>query len=146
MDLQRVTRPSWGAVLMLGLATMATAEPKNVGFDLDRLPKGKNVTIPIPATTYVPLTSSVVLTATDLPQRLSFRPVNLRSGQMAPLRLSIYDQNSERVQYFDLSPGTPILYEFKALGPITVVTVAKSAAPSGLTLQVESDKPLEIAH
>ena len=39
---------------------------KETGFHLDRLPQGKNVTIPRPATTFVPLSSSVNLTATDI--------------------------------------------------------------------------------
>ena len=104
-------------------------------FDIDRLPKGADVTIPRPATTLVHPGGRAVLTATDIPQTLSFKPVNGRS-----LKLSIYDPSAQRVQYVDLQPGTPFLYNFKDLGSITVL-------PEGSTsLQVESDKPLQIAH
>jgi hypothetical protein len=116
------------------------------GFSLERLPKGKNVTMPRPATTYVPLTSRVVLTGTDMPQTLRFMPVNLNQGMIRSLRLAIFDQNSERVQYVRVSPDTPFLYPIKDLAPITVIAEAIAGVTEGLQLQVESDKPLDVAH
>jgi hypothetical protein len=86
----------------------------------------------------------VTLTATDIPQSVSFRPVNLKSGRLAAMRLSIYDSGSDRVQYVDLQPGTPFLYNFRELSTITVITERSGA--EGQELQVESDAPLEIAH
>lgn len=116
------------------------------GFSLERLPKGKNVTMPRPATTYVPLTARVVLTGTDMPQTLRFMPVNLSQGTIRSLRLAIFDQNSERVQYVRVSPDTPFLYPIKDLAPITVIAEAIAGVTEGLQLQVESDKPLDVAH
>ncbi len=125
----------------------ASALSKDTGFHLDRLPPGKNVTIPRPATTFVPLSSPVNLTATDTPQSLSLKPINLKSGgNVANLRVSIMDRESGRLQYVDLKPGMPFLYSFKELGTITVIPQASGIAIEGLSLQVESDKPLEIAH
>jgi hypothetical protein len=118
-------------------------DAKVAGFELTRLPPGKNVTLPRPATTFVPASERVTLTATDIPQSLSFRPVNLKTGRVTSLRLSIYDAGSDRVQYVDLRPGTPFLYNFKELSTITVI--AGQSAMEGVELQVESDKPLEIA-
>lgn len=129
--------------------SVAKTSPKDAkvsGFDLGRLPPGKNVTIPRPATTYVPLTARVVLTATDMPQTVSLKPVNLKAGNVSMLRVSIYDKDSERVQYVDLRPGTPFLYNFKELSSITVIPQAQGQVSDGMSLQVESDKPLEIAH
>ncbi len=121
--------------------------PRGVGgFSLDRLPPGKNVTMPRPATTYVRLASRVVLTGTDMPQTLKFMPINLGNGTVRSLRLAIFDKNSERVQYVRVSPDTPFLYPIKDLSPITVIADAIAGSTEGLQLQVESDKPLDVAH
>jgi hypothetical protein len=125
----------------------ASGDPvgKNGVFLLERLPQGKSVTIPRPATTYVPLSARVTLTATDIPQTVSFRAINQRAGSARAFRISIFDPQQDRVKYVDLAPGTPFLYNFKELASITVVPEATSGAPEGTTLMVESDKPLEIA-
>ena len=115
-------------------------------FLLTNLPKGKDVTMPQPATTYVPLSSRILLTATDMPQTLSFRPVNVAHGPLQGLRLVIFDEHSERVQYRTMQPGTPFLYPVKTLTTVTVMAEPIGAATSGVFLQVESDKPLTIAH
>ena len=138
-------RGLFGLVAAAALSGAALAAAQPTGFYLERLPKGKNVTIPKPATTFVPLSSRVMLTATDMPQSVSFRPVNVGSGPTRPIRLSIYDRSSERVQYIDVKPGTPFLYTFRELGTITVVPES-TGADGSLSLQVESNKPLEIAH
>lgn len=141
-----------GVVLALPVFAKAAKKTAHVtsqgpsGFSLERLPKGKNVTMPRPATTYVPLTARVVLTGTDMPQTLRFMPVNLSQGMLRSLRLAIFDQNSERVQYVRVSPDTPFLYPIKDLEPITVIAEAIAGVTEGLQLQVESDKPLDVAH
>ena len=127
------------------LATGAFAQVSSSSFHLDRLPVGKAVTIPKPATTLVPLTERVTLTATDMPQSVSFRAVNTAQGPAAPVRLAIYDSTSDRVQYVDVQPGTPFVYTYKELMSITVVPQTSASTPRHLTLQVESNKPLEIA-
>ena len=120
--------------------------PALSGFSLERLPKGKNVTMPRPATTYVPLANRVTLTGTDMPQTLRFMPINLLHGAVRSLRLAIFDKNSERVQYVRVSPDTPFLYPIKDLSPITIIAEAIMGDADGLQLQVESDKPLDVAH
>lgn len=134
--------------LALGLGLLTTAAMAVDGaFHIDRLPKGKSVTIPRPATTLVPLTSRVVLTATDMPQTISFKSINTKKGPVSALRLSIYDAGASRVQYVDVSPTTPFLYAFKELASITVIVEGnKGGVIDGSTLQVESNKPLDIAH
>lgn len=130
----------------LSIAASGMFATKVAGFPLEKLPKGKNVTIPRPATTIVNLPERVTFTATDMPQSLSFRPISARGGVPRPVHLSIFDRGADRVQHADVQPGTPFLYNFKNLQPITVVVEGGSSSGRGLTLQVESDKPLEIAH
>ena len=115
-------------------------------FRISALPKGKNVTIPRPATTQIPVASRVVLTPTDMPQSISMKPVNVSNGPTGMLRVAIYDQNSDRVKYVDLSPSTPFVYQVKNLQPITVIPEERGGATASLVLQVQSDKPLQIAH
>lgn len=141
---------------LMGLATTfaltlassaALAQAKVSGFMLSSLPAGKSVTIPRPATTIVPITSRVMLTGTDLPQSISFRAMST-DGASQPVRISIYDRNSERVKYIDLKPGTSVLYTVRDLATITVVPDIRGREMElrNLALVVESDKPLEIAH
>jgi hypothetical protein len=146
--------PGWLKAFALQVALAAATGSSGValaqqgkaqGFYLDRLPVGKNVTIPKPATTFVPLTSRVQLTATDMPQSLSFTPVDVNGGTPRSIKLSIYDQSAARVKYVVLKPGTPFLYTYRELSSITVIPQAQGAG-GALALQVESNKPLEIAH
>lgn len=117
------------------------------GFHVERLPRGKSVTIPRPATTYVPVAERVMLTATDMPQTVSFKPINLKSGPASALKLTITEGDSKRSKSVDVSPTTPFLYQFRALSHITV-TVDEGGATSrpldGAALQIESNKPLDI--
>jgi hypothetical protein len=135
-------------VLIVALACHGTAvlAQSSGAFHLDRLPAGKDVTIPRPATTHVPLAIRVTLTATDMPQSISLKPVNLGGGPVLPVRVSIYDPHQDRVKYVDVTPGTPFLYSFKELSSITVVPLSVKSDSGKLVLQVESDKPLTIAH
>lgn len=115
-------------------------------FRIEALPTGKSVTIPRPATTQVPLAQMVRLTATDLPQSLSFRPVARSGFATGSFRIAITEGEPQKTTYADLTPGTPFLYNFKELATITVVPEAKAGLPDGVALQIESDKPLEIGH
>lgn len=160
-----VARILTAALLVGALASVAAAAPKqkghgasaqsNIGvtgaggaFLLERLPPGKNVTIPRPATTLVPLSSRVMLTATDLPQSVSFKAIGQAGGQAPKVRIGIYDGNADRVKYIDINPGTPFLYNMKDFETITVVPDIRGIEQQArtLALQVESDKPLQIAH
>lgn len=134
-------------VFGFGLAP-AHGQPRPVAFDLEALPQGKSVTIPRPATTWVPLTMRARLTATDMPQSLSLRLIGPGPGKIAdnPVKLAIYDPNSERVVYATVRPGVSFVYNFRDLRPIMVVSEESGGALKQVKLQVESNKPLEISH
>lgn len=137
------------AITFLLFSGLVTAKPK--GFYIERLPKGKDVTIPMPATTYVPLAERVMLSSTDMPQMVSFKSVNVGGGKASSIRVAIYDSNASKVHYADVKPGTPYLYNFRGVSSITVIPGLANgskqlAAYKNLKLQIESNKPLEIAH
>ncbi len=147
--------PAYGAPKHKAGTAAATGRGGSAGmqgaggaFLLEKLPAGKDVTIPCPATTLVPLWSRVMLTATDLPQSVSFKAVNPAGGALTKVRIGIYDANADRVKYIELNPGTPFLYNMKDFETITIVPDVKGLgqAARSLALQVESNKPLQIAH
>ena len=123
-------------------------QPRPVAFDLEALPQGKSVTIPRPATTWVPLTMRARLTATDMPQSLSLRLIMPGTGKTVEnqVKLTIYDPNSERVVYATVRPGVSFVYNFRDLRPIMVVSEDSGGVLRQAKLQVESNKPLEISH
>lgn len=133
------------AVCLLIPSTICARSSDGI-FHLNTLPKGKDVTIPRPATTHVPVSARVVITPTDMPQSISMKPVSTVSGPVGMIRVAIYDRNSERVQYIELSPSTPFVYQVKNLNPITLIPESRGAATTNLALQLQSDKPLQIAH
>lgn len=133
-------------LMLLPTGVCAKSSSRDGIFQLLELPKGKNVTIPRPATTQIPVSSTVVLTPTDMPQSISMKPVNINNGPAGMLRVAIYDKNSDRVKYVDLSPSTPFVYQVKNLAPITLIPESRGSATTSMVLQVQSDKPLQIAH
>ena len=135
---------AWG----LGLSSAALADARSGAFDLEKLPQGKSVTIPRPATTWFPLTMRARLTATDMPQSLSLRLIGPGAAKIQgePIKLSIYDPNSDRVVYVAVRPGVSFVYNFRDLRPIMVVSESGGKDQRQAKLQVESDKPLEISH
>jgi hypothetical protein len=115
---------------------------KSAGFDLETLPVGKNVTFPRPATTFVSTRTRVQLTGTDMPQSLSFKPIPAaQSSSSGVIKISIYDQNAERVFYKELKKDNVYIYHLRDLRPIVMIT---EGGDHHLKLQVESNKPLEI--
>ncbi len=125
-----------------GTSSGKTQPQTELAFDVTGLPVGKNVTIPRPATTLIPLASTVHLTGTDLPQTISFKPVNLREPYAAPVSLVILDHKAKTLAKVTLQQQTPYLFSVKDLRPITVRV--EGGGESHLKLKVESDKPLEI--
>lgn len=122
---------------------------KQQAFLLEQLPKGKSVTLPQPATTWVQINSRVQFKATDMPQSLSFVAVAPQASDAAKIRLAIYDRQAERVQYATVRSGVPFIYPLHGLDAITVIPELYPRTPgggSGLKLQVESNKPLEMSH
>lgn len=130
-------------LMSLGLLSTTTVAQS---FKLHDLPSGKSVTLPRPATTQVPLNSSVRLTATDRDQTLK---LSAKSNVVVPWQaftLAIYDRNSEKVRYVELSPKASMVYSFRDMAPIQIITKAKgSNQVEKLWLEVESNKPLTIA-
>jgi plastocyanin len=132
---------------LLGIAAPVAAK----GFNIDRLPHGKDVTIPRPATTYVGAGTRVKFTATDVPQTISLRAIHTAGGKPTTMKVAIFDPLSERVRYVNLTPGTPYVYAFEDLGSITIMPSLPAGDGSSpkfknFRVQVESDKPLSIAH
>lgn len=118
------------------------------GFDLMRLPKGKNVILPNPAITYVPVTSRVFLSSTDTPQSIKISSVNIKKGRARTIKIAIFDKNLNRVKYLFLKPGMNYLYNFSDISSITVIPeiplgVSKKIL-SNYKIKIESDKPLQI--
>lgn len=132
--------------LGFALFCAATAYGGETGFLLEKLPIGSEVTLPQPATTYVPLTARVTVAATDFPQTLRIMPVNISGGLVTDVRVAIFDAHSEQVRYVDIKPGLPFLYAFKKLSSISLLVDAAQAArlPGTLRMRIESDKPLSL--
>lgn len=125
--------------------------PKAIGspFDITELPKGKSVTLPHPATTVIPLPSTVILNSTDKDQTLKIIAVGKANGLAQPFDIAIFDSNSDRVRYITVREDSPVLYSFKSLGSIRL----EAKFPSGrddlaesTKLLVESNRPLGISH
>ena len=140
-----VARASFALLLAAGMISQVSVGGES-GFFLENLPLGSEVTLPQPATTYVPLSARVTVSATDSPQTLRIVPVNIGGGLVTDIRVAIFDSNQEQVRYVDIRPGTPLLYNFKKLSSIALVVDAAHAAtlPGTLRMRVESDKPLSI--
>jgi hypothetical protein len=145
---------AWRKVTLLVAAFILFADSsiaRPQGFYIERLPKGKDVTLPIPATTFVPLAETVLLTSTDMPQSVSFKAVNVGSGAASSIRVAIYDAKAAKVHYADIKPGTPYLYQFRDLSSITIVPGLANGSKNldaykNIKLKIESNKSLSIAH
>lgn len=117
------------------------------GFDLNILPQGAAVTLPQPATTFVPLNARVTLSATDSPQSLKIMSHNLRGKNTTTIEVAVYDRHSERVRYLTIKPGVPYVYSFKGLSSIMIIPKVTSKLPARnkQVLRIESDRSLTIA-
>jgi len=120
------------------------------GFDITELDKGKAVTLPHPATTYVPVPHTVILSPTDHGQTLKLLATSVDAKSVAlPFQIVIHDPHADGARNVILTPGQPVVYAFKALGPIRLVlnelrTAPSSTSDQGARLQVESNRPLEV--
>lgn len=134
---------------LISLTTLAarparreTWNTRSSGFNLETLPIGKNVTFPRPATTLVSASTRVQLTGTDMPQSLSLKAVSgAQTSGPGTIKISIYDQNADRVFYKELKRDTTYIYHLRDLRPVIMIT---EGGDPRLKLQVESNKPLEI--
>lgn len=133
--------------LVASFISISTVAAKPNGFYLNSMPKGKEITVPRNAITFLPLKTAARLSATDMPQTIKMKPINTANGPVSNIRLSIFDRVSDRVQYIQITPHTPYLYTFKNLETITVTPEAiNSTNTSSMQLQVISDKPLSLGH
>jgi len=129
------------------LVCSSGVQARSNDFDINSLPKGKSVTLPHTTVTYVPVTDSVKLASTDMPQMVKISAVGRKRGSKQDIKVAIFDSHSDKVKYISLKPGASYLYNFKDLGSISVVpklssTLSKSAH---YKLKVESNKPLEVS-
>jgi hypothetical protein len=114
----------------------------NDAFNIQTLPRGKEVTLPRPALTIVPVSEKIRLSSTDMPQSLKISS----NGAQSSFKVAIYDTNSERVKYIELKPGVPYLYNFKDLSTISLVPQTHTiTTPAASSLRIESNKPLSIS-
>lgn len=115
------------------------------GFSVQNLPLGSDVTLPGPAVTLVPLTERIKLSSTDRPQTIKLSSVNTKGGRGVPFKITIFD--SKKVKFITLEPGNSYLYSFSKVGSISVVSEKPriEGDVSHYQLQIESDKPLNIA-
>lgn len=131
--------------LFIAITSPSMAE----GFDINELPVGHSVTLPHPATTLVPLSHSIKLTSSDMPQAIKLSSVYSGSGKAPIVKVAIYDANAQRVKYVDVRPGSHVLYTFKDLSSIRLVPDVAKGEKEGVgrltQLQIESNKPLGIS-
>ncbi|MFW7378819.1 MAG: hypothetical protein ACOH5I_08435 [Oligoflexus sp.] len=115
------------------------------GFDITELDDNKAVTLPHPATTYIPLPNKVILSATDRGQTIKLAATSKdEKRKAAAFHVTIFDPHAESSRKILVRPGQPVVYAFKALGSIRLEMKAPADAGSHTRLLVESNRPLEI--
>lgn len=146
----------FAAGMLLTWAQMVYASEPGV-FQLETLPIGAEVTLPKSNSVEISTLASMAITPTDLPQSVSLTLVPLTAN--APLRVAVFARGQERVQYIDLKPGIPLIYNFKSLEAASFavsvmpassqkVASAKTTRDPGKSLKIDvrSDKPLSVRH
>ena len=111
-------------------------------FQLSDIPKGKEITLPNPATTIVSPVHAFHVASTDNGQTLK---LSLEGGSTRDkLSIKIFDRKQENVVYFKLSKVSPVVYSFKGIDRIRIVPSTKGRTRS--KIKVESNRPLTIGH
>ena len=111
-------------------------------FQLSDIPKGKEITLPNPATTIVSPVHAFHVASTDNGQTLK---LSLEGGSARDkLSIKIFDRKQENVVYFKLSKVSPVVYSFKGIDRIRIVPSTKGRTRS--KIKVESNRPLTIGH
>jgi hypothetical protein len=115
------------------------------GFHIGQLPPGKSITLPTPTPAIVPVNSSVRLSATSSRQTLKISSIYSGNGPAPTVRLAIFDGEATKVQYIDIKVGSPVLYSFKSLKSIQMISKAGAKAGAhSVLLKVESDNPVGV--
>jgi hypothetical protein len=111
-------------------------------FQLADIPRGKEITLPNPATTIVSPTHAFHVASTDNGQTLK---LSLEGGGVKDkLSIKVYGKNQENIVYFMLSKVSPVVYSVKGIDNIRIVPSYKGRIRS--KIKVESNRPLTIGH
>lgn len=116
-------------------------------FNIMNLPRGKNVTINRPATTKIALNHKVKLTATDSPQTVSFKVLTPKT---ATVTVAVYDKKNHKIRDVAVKASQTSLYSFSSENNTIYVIPRQSPSSNkpnmNTFIQIESDRPLNIAH
>ena len=123
--------------ICISLSTLYSDADAKV-FHLNQIPAGRSVTLPQPVETVVELGNRIRLNATDLPQSVKISLQSL-SPTTQPVRLGIFDGRSVRYISIDTQP---LLYSFKNLQEVVIMTGIDRKRPGSLT--IESNRPLTV--
>ena len=137
-----------GFLLILALpSSPLSAQEDFEPFDLTELPQGVMVTLPHPAQTVAPVSLQLQVQASDRAQVLKLTTLSTQ-GTSQKLKLAIYDQAAKGVQRFTLNPGATMLYHFKSLRPVRIVSepALTPAQAKNQKLLLESNRPLGVSH
>ncbi|MDE3268805.1 MAG: hypothetical protein OYH77_00805 [Pseudomonadota bacterium] len=129
--------------ILIGILLTSGAVSAASGFNVMRMPPGKDVTLPYPAQVDIPLHARVTLSATDKPQS-----VKMISRGSKSIKVALYDAQMERVKYLVVTSKMPYIYTFQGLSSIMIIPQpAQGSRIKGkkALLRVESDKSLNIA-
>lgn len=109
-------------------------------FDIAQLPKGASVTLPSPATTFVPVSEYYRLAPTDKAQvfRIS-APANGCS-----VEVKVFDKKSDDVKILTLQAGQSMIYRFERLNGVRVHATPLHKCKMMTKLIVDSNRPLEL--
>lgn len=112
------------------------------GFNVMRMPRGKDITLPYPARVDIPLHARVTLSATDKPQS-----VKMISRGSKSIKVALYDAQMERVKYLVVTSKMPYIYTFQGISSIMLIPQPTQGSKGNkkASLRVESDKSLNIA-
>ena len=111
-------------------------------FQLAEIPRGKEITLPNPATTLVESNQPFHVSSTDKGQTLK---LTLEGGRKRDkLSIRIYDRSQEKVINFKLTKFSPVVYSFKGIDSIRIVPSSKKRIKA--RIKVESNRPLTIGH
>lgn len=144
---ERIFGKAWHVCCLLMVGLSFTGTLRAASFDFDDLEPNRSVTLPHPATTLVNLPNSLMLSSTDRGQSLKLQAAaRSQNLPMSAFQVAIFDPNAEGVRYVKVSPGQPVLYNFKSLGSIRLSISLPDGAPndSNTRLQIESNRPLEL--
>ncbi|MBC7661947.1 MAG: hypothetical protein H7249_19820 [Chitinophagaceae bacterium] len=128
--------------ILLGLMLISTsvfADEEGV-FDILQLPEGASVTLPSPATTLVPISTSYRLNPTDKAQvfRISSPP------SACAVKIEFYDKTSDEVKVATLKGGENVIYRFERFNGVRVHASPLSKCTTLTKLVLDSNRPLEI--